>query len=586
VVLILLVVAAVLQIQSNDHRPDELAGPVPSTSPGASTPPSSVTDEFVYRVGLLAGPTTTNYWQYMATEPTAWNAYVLGPTKPALYSIDPATNTLVPELAAEEAAAVGETDGWRVDLELTGRLAWSDGRPVTARDVAYTFEVVRRLGLGGGWADSYPAEVEDVVAVSDTSLTIEFSERPSLGLWPYGVGLAPIMPAHVWGGLTRSVTSPDELYALEDPGVSGGPLRIVSVAGDQIQAAANEGYPIGSASRVTYTVFADEAAAVAALEAGDIDTILDPNGLSEDGVAELSSAEGVALERSPANSVRYLGFNLTREPMSQPQFRNGLALLLDRGTVTETLSQEAEAAYTMLSPANKSWFDQEQAEAISAPYARSLEDRLGMALAGLEQAGYGWDSRPSVSNGAIAPGAGLTIGGQQPAPITILTPGSEYDPDRPGYTTRIESTLEAVGFDVRPVVTDFDTVVDLAFSEDETGMRQYDMYVLGWTLGNPVLPDYHRWLFATDGEANSTGYSAPDFDAQLASYQRATVPDEAKAALWGMEQAIARDLPYLVLYHPEIIEAYREDRARFDQHGVLGGIQGRLGGLDDLRPRS
>jgi ABC-type transport system substrate-binding protein len=105
-------------------------------------------------------------------------------------------------------------------------------------------------------------------------------------------------------------------------------------------------------------------------------------------------------------------------------------------------------------------------------------------------------------------------------------------------------------------------------------------------LGNPVLPDYHRWLFATDGEANSTGYSAPDFDAQLASYQRATVPDEAKAALWGMEQAIARDLPYLVLYHPEIIEAYREDRVRFDQHGVLGGIQGRLGGLDDLRPRS
>jgi hypothetical protein len=64
------------------------------------------------------------------------------------------------------------------------------------------------------------------------------------------------------------------------------------------------------------------------------------------------------------------------------------------------------------------------------------------------------------------------------------------------------------------------------------------------------------------------------------------VPDEAKAALWGMEQAIARDLPYLVLYHPEIIEAYREDRVRFDQHGVLGGIQGRLGGLDDLRPRS
>jgi hypothetical protein len=53
-----------------------------------------------------------------------------------------------------------------------------------------------------------------------------------------------------------------------------------------------------------------------------------------------------------------------------------------------------------------------------------------------------------------------------------------------------------------------------------------------------------------------------------------------------MEQAIARDLPYLVLYHPEIVEAYRSDRVRFGERGVLGGIQGRLGGLEDLRPSS
>jgi ABC-type transport system substrate-binding protein len=181
-------------------------------------------------------------------------------------------------------------------------------------------------------------------------------------------------------------------------------------------------------------------------------------------------------------------------------------------------------------------------------------------------------------------GTGLTIEGEEPAPLTIMTPGDGYDPARPDYTARIESTLEKLGFDVRPVVTDFDTVVDLAFTEDEAGARQYDMYVLGWTLGSPVLPDYHRWLFATDGAANSTGYSAPDFDSDLTRFQRAGAPEQAKSALWGMEQAIARDLPYLVLYHPEIVEAYRSDRVQFDDHGVLGGIQGRLGGLDELHP--
>jgi hypothetical protein len=51
-----------------------------------------------------------------------------------------------------------------------------------------------------------------------------------------------------------------------------------------------------------------------------------------------------------------------------------------------------------------------------------------------------------------------------------------------------------------------------------------------------------------------------------------------------MEQILARDLPYLVLYHPDIVEGYRSDRLRFDQEAVLGGIQGRLGGLADLHP--
>ncbi len=587
VVLIGVVVAAFIQIQSSHAPSTELADPVPTTLASEAAAGSTVADpDFIYRVGLLAGVTTTNYWEYIGAEPTAWNAYVLGPTKPALYAIDPAANTLIPELAAGEADPTEDEEGWRVRIRLSDDLAWSDGVPVTAEDVVYTFETVRRLDLGGGWADAYQDEIEEMVAESDTELRIEFATRPGLGLWPYGLGLAPIMPAHVWAEQSERAGSAADLYALDDPGVSGGPLQIVNVGTDMIEAVANPGHPGSSASRVIYRIFPDEEAAVAAVRAGAIDTILDPNGLSNGGVSTLAGTDGVVIERSPANSVRYLGFNLTRDPMSRPEFRRSLALLLDRGSVTETLAQEADTAYTMLSSANASWFDEDQAAAISSPYTRSLEDRIAEAVSGLQGAGYAWQSLPTVVDGALTQGTGLTIDGRPPAPLTILTPGDEYDPARPDYTSRIETTLETIGYDVRPVVTDFDTVVDLAFSEDAAGARQYDMYVLGWTLGNPVLPDYHRWLFATGAVANSTGYSAPDFDADLALYQAATAPEEARAALWGMEQAVARDLPYLVLYHPEIVEAYRSDRVGFAEHGVLGGIQGRLGGLEDLRPRS
>jgi ABC-type transport system substrate-binding protein len=589
VVLIGIIIAAVVQTQPEEETPAEIAVPVGTTAPGDSATSSAEAQvSFEYRVGLLSGVTTANYWEYVGEQPTAWNAYVLGPTKPALFAIDPVSNALIPEVAGlAPLLPTWDREGWRARVEIGDDLSWSDGQPVTAADVAYTFETVRRLGLGGGWADSYPEEIENVVAESPTELRIEFASRPGLGLWPHGIGLAPIMPAHVWAAQTEDIDTAADLYGLDSDGdVSGGPLQIVTITDTRIETVANPGYPEDGIPDVVYSIFGDEATAIEALKTGAIDTVLDPNGLSDEGANALAGTPGVAIERSPANSVRYLGFNLTRDPMSKAQFRQSLALLLDRGWATETLVPDAAAAYTMLSSANVSWFDEEKAASISDPYAQTLEARVPTAISGLQGVGYAWETPPAVVDGSLIPGVGLTIDGLPPAPLTILTPGDEYDPARPDYTSRIESTLEALGFDVRPVVTDFDTVVDLAFTVNDSGARQYDMYVLGWTLGNPTLPDYHRWLFAGDGVANSTGYASPEFEASLARFERAAAPDEAKDALWGMEQALAHDLPYLVLYHPSLIEGYRADRVRFEEHEVLGGIQGRLGGLNDLTPVS
>jgi ABC-type transport system substrate-binding protein len=587
-VLLGIAVAAMAQVGSDVEAPTQIGAPTgtdvgPPSLPGSST---SIDQPFDYRVGLLVGLSTTNFWEYVAIEPTAWNSYVLGPTKPALYGIGTG-NELVGELAGESSPPLptSSEDGWQVQLELGGTIAWSDGEPVTTADVVYTFETVRRLGLGGGWADAFPAEIDEMVADSDTELTIEFSEQPGLGVWPYGVGMAPIMPAHVWAPLTAAINQPGQLFALDGAeDVSGGPLQIVNITDEVIEAVANSGYSGPGFDTVTYTIFEDEAAAIGALGEGTIDMILDPNGLSRSAVDLLDDTGGVTLARSPANSVRYLGFNLTRGPMSEPAFRHSLALLLDRERAATTLLDGAAAAYTVLSPANARWFEQERADSIAAPYLADLEGRLTSALSQLEAAGYAWDIPPAVVDGVLSEGVGLGIDGQTPAPLTILTPGDEYDPARQEYTQMIETTLELLGFDVRPVVTDFDTVVDLAFTENDAGQRQYDMYVLGWTLGNPAHPDYYQPLFAGNGAANSTGYSDRDFDADVARYEAATDPDAARAALWEMEQTLARNLPYLVLYHPDIVEAYRSDRIQFGQMSGLGGIQGRLGGLADVYP--
>lgn len=585
VILVALVAAAVIQVTASGAMvPPEIAADstTTTTGPDAASSTTTVEEPFTYRLGLLSGVTTDNFWAFYGDEPSVWNSYVLGPTKPALFTQAGSTGTLQAELAVRMTNPVFDKNGWRVRVDLRSDLTWSDGTPVTARDFVFTFETVRRLDLGGSWADAFPEIVESVHADSDRELRIEFTERPRLSVWPYGVGIAPIMAEHAWATLV-DVSDAGELYELagaED--VGGGPLALEAVSASEIRSVANPGYPIeGAPDVVTYSVLDDEAAAVAALEAGEIDAILSPRGV---GSVAVGDSVGIELVASPANSVRYLGFNLRRAPMADTEFRQAVALLLDR----EALSAEVGAgppAWSLVPEANARWYDAGAVESNTKPFRADPVHRLEAALEGLAAAGYAWEQPPSLNGkGEWVPGGGLTIGGVAPQPITILTPGDEYDPARVEYVDEIASVLGVLGFDARPVVTDFDTVVDLVFTPGEGGTYGYDMYVLGWTLGDPALPRHYEVLFGEGGALNNTGYTSKRFTKAVEAFQGAFTNMEAKAALWEMEEILAEDLPYLPLYTGRIVEAYRSDHVEYDDTVGLGGWQARLGGIRDVKP--
>ena len=593
VILLGIVFAGIAQAGSTaDPEPAEIVVADASTTEDTqlesqARPSSTVAPElFAYRIGVLAGVSTDNFWAYYGEEPSVWNSYILGPTKPALFSLDPGSGTLTPELASAQAAPTWDAEGWRVSVPLSGAMHWSDGTPITASDFVFTFETVRALELGGSWADSYPDSIESVHADDENLLRIEFKERPNLAVWPHGVGLAPVMPGHVWGHAVEEATA-EELYA--EPGgsdVSGGPLTIATVTDSVVVSRANPGYPDPDIpDLVEYHVYEDENALIAAVATDEIDSLLTPKGVTREQLAAIDGQGSISVVTSPANGVRYLGFNLAREPMSAPQFRTALALLLDRESLASEIPHTGAVAWSMIPSANGQWFDEAAAEANRSLYEGDLTARLEQALAGLREAGYAWATEPTVSeDGALVAGDGLTIETRAPQPLTILTPGDAFDTARPEYVERIADTLDILGFDTRPVETDFDTVVDLAFTRGDDGEFHYDMYMLGWTLGNPSLPEFYRHLFTAKGAMNNTGYSSKKFDRALAAYENAFKTDQAELALWAMEKTLANDLPYLVLYTSELTEVYRSDRVTFDVEESLGGLQGRLGGITDVRP--
>ncbi len=549
----------------------------------ASTTP---TTPFNYRVGVLAGISTNNFWAFYGQQPSVWNSYILGPTKPALFRVT--SSALEPEVAKWLPGLSYEGDSWFVEVVLREDMYWSDGTPITADDYVFTFETVRSLELGASWAAAFPGSIAGVKALAPHRLRIEFTDKPAFAAWPNAAGTAPIMPKHVWEGIVPGLTAAD-LYADSSAAdVAGGPLVLSEVADGHITSVANPGYPLQNGpDTVVYTVYPDEQTLVDALIADEIDAILTPKGLSEGSSSRVQGDDTIRLLTSPANGIRYLGFNLQREPMSDPAFRQALALLVDREALAGVVGIGARPAYTFTREANEAWYESESALAIGNGVSGDLQSRLTQAIAALKGAGYVWQTEPALTDdGGATPGAGLTINGLTPAPLTILTPGDSYDPSRPAYVTEIAATLALLGFDARPVVTDFDTVVDLAFTGGDEGVRQYDMYLLGWTLGNPALPDFFRPLFHSQGEMNNTGYASTEFDERLAAYEAARTSNEARSHLWEMEGILARDLPYLVLYSMDITEAYRADRVEFAITGYLGGLQGRLGGIGDVRPVS
>jgi ABC-type transport system substrate-binding protein len=591
VVLAGVVVAGVAQIGAGEPVDADIVATEASTTIDQSSSTSleattTIPPPFVYRVGVLSGISTDNFWSFYGREPSVWNSYVLGPTKPALYTAHGPLGSLQSELAIADVEPQEDDNGWHVVVDLNQDLSWSDGVPVTARDLVFTFETVRELELGGSWADSFPQLVHSIEAEGDYRVRIGFSKRPQLSVWPHGVGLAPIMAKHVW---EKALADKDRktLYSLPgEDDVSGGPLRIDSVSDTLIVSTPNPGYPGESTpDTVEYHVYDGESAALDALESGEIDSVLSPRGLTDEQTREIETASRVEFARSPGNAIRYLGFNIDRDPMSEQAFRTALALLVDREGLAESIPGTGSAAWSLVPEANTQWFDDESASGIRERYQGSLPERLESALDGLRDAGYTWVSAPSIDeSGKLVAGSGLAIAGQEPQPLTILTPGDNHDPARPLYVESIAETLAVLGFDARPVETDFDTVIDLAFTPGEDGELHYDMYLLGWTLGNPALPMHYGTLFGADAPMNNTGYESETFQEALAAYEGAFTKQKAKEALWQIEGVLADDLPYLPLYTSEIVEAYRGDRVRFDLDHALGGIQARLGGIWDVEP--
>jgi ABC-type transport system substrate-binding protein len=165
--------------------------------------------------------------------------------------------------------------------------------------------------------------------------------------------------------------------------------------------------------------------------------------------------------------------------------------------------------------------------------------------------------------------------------LEIVAPDASLDPLNHTASLWIEDWAENLGIPAEANPTDFNTIIARVWP-GVGSEPTFDMYILGWGLGNPAWPTFHEAFFHTrhwseiDDGGNAMGYSNPEFDALADAMFAETDQAVAFDQIWQMERIIASDLPYVVLFETPLTEFYNAD-LQYPFTGTLSGIQNLAG---------
>jgi peptide/nickel transport system substrate-binding protein len=379
-----------------------------------------------------------------------------------------------------------------------------DGRPLTSRDVKWTFDSLLQGRIRSTKASTY-RPVDHIDTPDDATVIFHLKQPFATLLWNVSEGAIGIVP---YG-------SGDEIS--QHP-IGSGAFRFVSAEPDkEVIIERNDDYWGAKAKlqRVRFAVTPDINTRALELRKGSADIAV--TSLTGDMVLALERESNLEVLHAPGTVLGYLAFN-TRDPVLKDiRVRQAMAYAIDRTTIIHYLLRDfARPAYSLLPP--ESWayngdvphYDYDPAR------ARHL----------LEQAGY-----PSV-NGVRFHLSMKTSTDESPRLVAAV----------------LQQQLREVG-----IALDIHTFEFATFLSDI--MRgNYQLHTLRWVGGNedPDMFEYvfHSAKFSPRG-GNRTYYANPRVDVLIDQARGAQDQNTRKQIYAEIQRILADDLPYINLWYFE-----------------------------------
>lgn len=417
-------------------------------------------------------------------------------------------------------------------IVLRDDITWSDGTPITAHDVEFTFMALMSSKVPVPAQRSGRENIRAVKAYDDRTVVYFHKEALATNVWSLN---HYVIPKHVYADSIAddpTLRKSDYHARLEREPVVGGRYELVKRSrGSEILLRRREGFHRHEGAevrtkpyheKVRFRVIEDQNTQLLALKSGDVDEAL----LGAEQWRTQTTGDDFYRVNTKARGAEwtffYIGWNLKQPYFQDVRVRRALAYALDYREMLDDLCYG-------LYPQSHGVFhpDSWMFPADPAPlYAQDLDKAEDL----LDEAGWDDSDGDGVRDKEVR---GRLI----PFEFSLMVSNK---PDRIAICNLFRENLESIGV-ICNVVS-----LEAAVMQERTFKKKFQAQMSGWGTGTD--PYTNENLFGTGEDRNYGSYSNPEVDRLFAEAQK-EFDREKRAELYGqIHKLIYEDQPYLFLY--------------------------------------
>jgi len=399
-----------------------------------------------------------------------------------------------------------------------------DGTPLTAEDVAYSYNRIRDPKTASGWGFFY-TQVDSVKATGPYEVTVKLKAPDPLFRFVPAMAGSRVISRKMGAAHTA------DYGATAEATMGTGPYRFSAFAHDQsVTAIRNDAYwgPKPLFDRVDVRFIVDQSTAQLAMRSGQIDGIFY---VSLDQIPAWQSTGGASIVSAPGLYVAYLSFDTQIAPWNDVHVRRAFAHALDRrGLVHSVLADRGQPASALAMP--QQWVGLLNQEQVTQLYAEI--DRYPFDLQ---------RAKRELSESSVARGFTATLAypdAVKPLGVAALS---------------LSQNLSQIGVTLN--------VKDIPFLQwkSQTAAHQGGINVLFWSATTTdAAEELQLFLdsrYAVVNSFNYANYKNPKIDQLLVEQRTDRDPKLRAQALANILRLTAEDVPYMPIWYQDIAMAVK-----------------------------